>query len=73
MRGLKFICEDCIDNSTFVASYVDAWIEMLMLSLLVSVVDVASYVDAWIEIYMILAVSNGGYTSHPMWMRGLKY
>ena len=33
---------------------------------------VAPYVGAWIETLTSLAISDGGKTSHPTWVRGLK-
>ncbi len=54
-----------------VASYMDAWIEIIQHIPICLSKLVASYMDAWIEI----KYTNGcayGIESHPIWMRGLK-
>ncbi len=56
---------------TYVASYMGAWIETVIL--INKIVDkyVASYMGAWIETWFIASISNM-ILSHPTWVRGLK-
>ena len=58
-----------LDN---VAPYVGAWIEIIYKLKLPCAFQVAPYVGAWIEIlfHLLITFTN---TSHPMWVRGLKY
>ena len=48
-----------------------AWIETLMLLLLMTLLLVASYMGAWIETMSAWAMARN-YESHPTWVRGLK-
>ncbi len=51
MRGLKLRAELRYRSLFFVASYADAWIEMLHgRGVIIRMPTVASYADAWIEI-----------------------
>ncbi len=59
-------------STNYVASLVDAWIEICSFRNIRTVESVASLVDAWIEIVCIKR-SNRLFESHPSWMRGLKY
>ena len=61
------------ETMAYVASYMDAWIEILAFSPVASQFEVASYMDAWIEISSWARISASSYSSHPIWMRGLKY
>ena|SRR5690625_486233 len=56
-----------------VASYMGAWIEIMQEKLLILRRRVASYMGAWIEIISILIGNYLLGTSHPIWVRGLKF
>ena len=49
-----------------------AWIEIPLDILYTSLLDVAPHMGAWIEI-ILSATSKGITSSHPTWVRGLKY
>ena len=50
MRGLKCVLLEQGGKFLYVASYTDAWIEIIRLSGIPAPYLVASYTDAWIEI-----------------------
>ena len=57
--------------SRYVAPYVGAWIETCTKLATRKILAVAPYVGAWIETDDELFVFDE-FTSHPMWVRGLK-
>ena len=69
-RGLKSF-ENIEANITYVASFVEAWIEIFCSCLPSSSYSVASFVEAWIEIILVVIVSEK-ISSPPSWRRGLK-
>ena len=56
-----------------VESYMGAWIEIPVVARLLMELIVASYMGAWIEISFCLIFTPSTITSHPIWVRGLKY
>ena len=56
----------------YVAPYVGAWIETLLLIAIVASAIVAPYVGAWIET-IGLDADEPIKMSHPTWVRGLKH
>ena len=71
MRGLKLRMMDKVQDSIYVASFTDAWIETLNIDNFVKAATVASFTDAWIETAIPSSVKNG-LKSHLLQMRGLK-
>ena len=60
------------DGRPAVASYADAWIEIVPAPPPTRIISVASYADAWIEIGPRTKLV-ASYRSHPTRMRGLKF
>ena len=71
VRGLKLLRNMRCKSVNDVAPYVGAWIETWCSKILSWLVKVAPYVGAWIETPS-LAKKPYDFTSHPMWVRGLK-
>ena len=71
MRGLKFTLRQQEKELNDVASFMDAWIEITPVIAKANAPVVASFMDAWIEMMMMIH-NPWTFTSHPLWMRGLK-
>ena len=71
MRGLKHRITNLTSLIGIVASFTDAWIETITLSMPTPKRIVASFTDAWIETIYFICL---GYArlSHLLQMRGLK-
>ena len=50
MRGLKYFILSIGLEAYIVASFMDAWIEIVYEAKCIGLTDVASFMDAWIEI-----------------------
>ena len=50
-----------------------AWIEIYMKNEGEKFMKVAPFMGAWIEILLDFLVENTQYSSHPLWVRGLKF
>ena len=57
-RGLKYFLHCCFNAVFFVASFAEAWIEIIKIARIAAWDYVASFAEAWIEIYM-----------YPVWLR----
>ena len=72
VRGLKLTHTWNLSPLDYVAPHVGAWIEILKAVAVASGLYVAPHVGAWIE---ISKSQRGGCrnSSHPTWVRGLKF
>ena len=72
VRGLKLVKLHALNLISLVAPRVGAWIEIVSADSISLVVVVAPRVGAWIEIVKF-ACGSLSITSHPVWVRGLKF
>ena len=72
MRGLKYQKGTPQVFCLRVAPFMGAWIEIYMKNEGEKFMKVAPFMGAWIEILLDFLVENTQYSSHPLWVRGLK-
>ena len=72
VRGLKHQYVFVVYTDLYVAPYVGAWIETVHSHAETLKHGVAPYVGAWIETPVCNSVNSKTFSSHPMWVRGLK-
>ena len=72
MRGLKFALTTLATRYLNVAPHVGAWIEIVVTECRKYRGLVAPHVGAWIEILVAESPAVMA-TSHPTWVRGLKF
>ena len=73
VRGLKYKFGDLDEEAAEVAPFMGAWIEILKMWELTSLITVAPFMGAWIEITDGETINHKAIPSHPLWVRGLKF